>query len=350
MSFDKRLSKHAMKGRLPLIVIFAALAFLFGLGAFSSYNDAHAEVNDLMDYTGSQIRTGTWYEANLHYLIGAYAEDSKGTYYIAPLEQDGTYLGIYVPKSKISTAEKIAEDTLAFITGEGEAPTTYLTGRGKLTNMAEKEKQYFIEWFEEAGISRLELGSMAVYYKLDMVEGASAGKTAVGLGLAAVGALAVALITLIRFSAKKYRKKVDEVIQNRGLNPDFIEEDLTDAFKTKVADFGRHYALLYNSPQELVDYQDLIWVYKQKNTTTHRLYGIIPAGTTVTYAVTLTMRDSRQLATNVKKEEQADQVIQYLVGQAPYVIYGYSEELAGIYKQNFSSMVEIVDQRRTTNM
>ena len=350
MSLDKRLSKHAMKGRLPVIILFAALAVLFGLGAFSSYNDAHGKVNNLMDYTGSQIRTGTWYEANLHYLIGAYAEDSKGTYYIAPLEQDGTYMGIYVPKSKNSTAEKIADETLAYLTGKGDPPTTYLTGRGKLTNMASKEKQYFIEWFEEAGISSLELGSMAVYYKLDMVEGASAGTTAVGLGLAAIGSLAVAVITLIRFAAKKYRKKVDETIQNRGLNPDFIEEDLTDAFKTQTADFGKHYAILYNSPQELVDYQDLIWVYKQKNTTQHKVYGIIPAGKTVTHAIVLTLRDGRQLSTSMKKEEQADEVLKYLVEQVPYAIYGYSEELAGIYKQNFPSMIEAVDQRKATNV
>ena len=339
-----------MKGRLPLIILFAALAFLFGLGAFSSYNDAHAKVNNLMDYSGSQIRTGTWYEANLHFLIGAYAEDSKGTYYIAPLEQDGTYLGVYVPKSKTATAEKIMEDTMAYVSGNSDAPTTYLTGRGKLTNMTNKEKEFFIDWFNEAGVSSLELGSMAVYYKLDMVEGASAGTTAVGLGLVAIGSLAVALVTLIRFGAKKYRKKVDETIQSRGLNPDFIEEDLSDAFKTKVADFGKHYAVLYNSPQELVDYQDLIWAYKQKTTTTHKLYGIIPTGKTVTHAVMLTLRDKRQLTTSVKKEEQADEVLKYLVEQAPYAIYGYTEELAGIFAQNFESMISVVDQRRATNM
>ena len=349
MSLDKRLSKHATKGRLPLIILFAALAVLFGLAAFASYNDAHEKVHDLMEYNGSQIRTGTWYEANLHYLVGGYAEDKKGVYYIAPLEQDGTYLGIYVPKSMQSTADQIMDETMDYLNG-GSEPTTYLKGRGKLTNMAPKEKEFFIDWFEASGISSLEVGSMAVYYKLDMVEGKSAGTDAVIFGLVAAGFLAIVAIILIRLAGKKYRKKVDEVIQSRGLNPDYIDEDLNGGLKTRTADFGRHYAVLYNSPQQLIDYQDLVWAYKQKNTTTHKLYGIIPVGKTVAHSVVLTMRDKKQLSTNVKKEAEADEVLQYLIAQVPYALYGYTEELAGAYKQNFEAMITAVDQRKATNV
>ncbi|MCR5004552.1 MAG: hypothetical protein K6A77_01475 [Clostridiales bacterium] len=349
MSLDKRLSKHARKGRLPLIILFAALAAIFGLAAFASYNDAHAKLHGLMEYNGSQIRTGTWYEANLHYIVGGYAEDKKGLYYIAPLEQDGTYLGIYVPKSMQSTADKIMDETMDYLNG-GSEPTTYLKGRGKLTNMAPKEKEYFIDWFEVSGVSSLEVGSMAVYYKLDMVEGKSAGTDAIIFGLVAAASLAIAAIILIRFIGKKYRKKVDQTIQERGLNPDFIEEDLNGGLKTRVADFGKHYAILYNSPQQLVDYQDLVWVYKQKNTTTHKLYGVIPVGKTVAHAVVLTTRDKKQMSTTVKKEAEADEVLQYLIAQVPYALYGYTEELAGVYKQNFETMIAAVDQRKASNV
>ena len=100
----------------------------------------------------------------------------------------------------------------------------------------------------------------------------------------------------------------------------------------------------------LIDYQDLVWVYKQKNTTTHKLYGIIPVGKTVAHSVVLTMRDKKQLSTNVKKEAEADEVLQYLIAQVPYALYGYTEELAGAYKQNFEAMITAVDQRKATNV
>ena len=346
MEFYKRLQKKALKSRLPLIILFLALAVIFALMSYSSAQNATGEMKNLMDYTGSQLQKYDWYELDTNMVYGGYATDDKGVYYIVRLEQDGTFLGVYASKDDQEKLDRITEQTWNYLSETADAPTERLQGRGKLLGMEAKEKQYFTEFFTDLGVDASQVDM--VYYKLDIRSGSTEGVGAVIYGIVAAGALAIALVTLIRFGQKKYRKLVDKTIQERGLNPDFVGEDLAGGMKTANAEIGSHYALLYNTAQVLIDYQDLIWVYKQTNTTQHKIYGIIPAGKTVTHSVVFSLRDKRQLMTNVKKEEQADEVIRYLATQAPYVIYGYSEELATAFKQNFESMVTAVDQRRTT--
>ena len=56
MEFYKRLQKRALKSRLPLIILFLALAVIFALMSFSSAQNATGEMKNLMDYTGSQLQ------------------------------------------------------------------------------------------------------------------------------------------------------------------------------------------------------------------------------------------------------------------------------------------------------
>lgn len=347
MEFDKRLRKNAIKVRLlPMILMTLLAVFCCALG-LSYWKDKNKAVPDIMDQTEDTLKRDDWYSIDTNMIIDAFAEDDKGTEFLIMLEQDSTIIALYVPKKNVELAYRIVDATWSYLNEETDAPgTERLAGRGPLNGMSKQEEQFFRERLEELGLTNSEIAQHAQYLKLDLKAGASAGSDAAIIFVIAGAALAISLIMLIRLLSGAYRKKVDAVIARNQLIPELIEEDLANGRTLKSGVFGRRYALIGMSTQSLIDYQDLVWAYKQTTTTRHRLYGIIPVGKTVTYAVRFVTKDKVQTGCNVKNEEEADDLICYVAECAPFAIYGYTEEREQLMKTNFESLVQTVEERK----
>ena len=347
MDLYKTLKSKAIKSRIVWIILLIVLALGFAGAGRENYENKNKTLPDLNTQTGSELKKFDWYEVELNYLVDTYATDKKGNYYITALGTDNTFLGVYIPKNQIEEADRIVDETWAYINGTSSSLSSQtLKGRGPLNGMSDKEKQYFIEWFTDAGISEAELEGRVLYLKLDLTEGKSAGSEAVIFFLLAAAAAAIAVILLIRLFSGKYRKNVDAVIERNHLVPELVSEDLSQGLKMGKAVFGQKYALLYQATPVLIDYQDLVWVYKKTETTQHKIYGIIPAGKTVVRSVIFAQQDKTAPGTVVKKEEEGDQIVQHLMQYAPHAIYGYSQEREQMYKMNFDAMRQVVEGRK----
>lgn len=84
---------------------------------------------------------------------------------------------------------------------------------------------------------------------------------------------------------------------------------------------------------------DLLWVYKQ--VVQNKIYYIIPAGKT--FAVCLNWMDQ---SININgKEAGIDAFLEHLTGQKPWIVFGYSEELAAVYGKKRADLAALVAER-----
>jgi hypothetical protein len=147
-----------------------------------------------------------------------------------------------------------------------------------------------------------------------------------------------------------FQKKVMEKLTARGISPERASAELARGTSFKNVDVTPSFALLSGGTAELLPYDELIWVYGQTHTTKHKIYGIIPAGQTVTHNVLLVDRDQKTHTVACRNEKESQEILEQIHRYAPYVIAGYSDEIAKVAGSDFQQMVRHVDSRRSEQL
>ena len=343
----KKLKSHARRMYIPMIIA-AALCSLLGLsilgGALITRMNEFKELND---YTEYQLQTGDYYKlSDFNIILDWFAEDDDGKYYLILRESDSKWMGLYLKSSADKkTAEKIIEDNDRYLNDETDSLSdSSISVKGRLRNMDSDEKQYFQEYLEASGYSSTELYEVADFRTLDTSD-TNSGMLIAGI-LISAACLIWLFMSLRNLLGDGYVKKVQAKISERGMNPDHVAASLANCKSFKNIDLTSMFAVLYGMDAELIPYDELVWVYAQVHTIVHKLYGIIPTGKSVDHKAVLVGRDQKTHAVTCKNEEESVQVIQYISGYAPYLLSGYSEEIANIAKANFAQIIQYVDQRR----
>lgn len=156
---------------LGLAAVTAAIGMIFGSGLVKLIQGpAYFEPMDDNDITAL---TGRYLEADVDTLIGYYAETARNEgnkrnkstvhVYIMPVNTpDATiYIGVELPKSKISDAEAVVADTERMVDDENssyEWDGSHISVRGTLQPMDEETEQLFREYFYDAGFDDSEIG------------------------------------------------------------------------------------------------------------------------------------------------------------------------------------------------
>lgn len=160
---------------------------------------------------------------------------------------------------------------------------------------------------------------------------------------------ALATINLVRWSrrAREFashpiakRAGGEAVLQSQGLQLDqematfarrFGPARLTPHWIAMPTTFGTHLARL----------EDVVWVHRQ--VTQHRVWYVVPAGKS--HAVAFYTRGGHSFVVPCK-EKQADELANLVATRAPWVVAGYSDELANLWRKDRTSFVGEVDRRR----
>jgi len=90
---------------------------------------------------------------------------------------------------------------------------------------------------------------------------------------------------------------------------------------------------------QIIHVYDLVWIYKKL---TKHSVNFIPTGTTMAGVICTRYGQALEVSSGVLTES----LLQQLFERAPWVIAGYSAELAGIWKRDAAGLVAAVDQRR----
>lgn len=98
----------------------------------------------------------------------------------------------------------------------------------------------------------------------------------------------------------------------------------------------------------------LVWAYS-KHIATHNSVNFIPTGTTHDYSVLLHYTEPakqqgfvkiRGLEIKTKSEEASRDLVEYIFQYAPWIVAGYTPEIATSWKRNTSEMLDYVASRR----
>lgn len=341
-----KLKARARRTYIPMIIA-SAICLIAGLALLGSAAATRMnQFKELGDYTQDQLETGNYYKlTDYNYIFDYFAEDGDGQYFLVLRPSDNQWMGLYMKGSAMKTAEQIIEDNDKYLREE----TDYLSEstvsvKGRLRSMGSEENRFFREYLETAGFSSAQIDNQADFRTLDTSE-TDTGMLIAGIVLTAIGMIWL-FWNLKNFVGNGYVQKVEAKIAERGMNPEQVAAAFGSANSFKNVDLTPSFAVTHGMAAELIPYDELVWVYKQVHTTVHKLYGLIPTGKTVVHKAMLVDRAHQTHEVTCKNEAESDQIIQYISGYAPYLVAGYSDEIARTAQTDFAQIVQYVDRQR----
>ena len=103
----------------------------------------------------------------------------------------------------------------------------------------------------------------------------------------------------------------------------------------------------------IIQRQELIWVYAKDLATRHSI-NFIPTGTTHTYSIVMNYTEpipssgmlcARTLEIKAKDNSGSREVLEYIIQYAPWILAGYTKEIADLWENNTSRVIDFVKNR-----
>lgn len=248
--------------------------------------------------------------------------------------EDYRFMVIELAAKYDSEMENMAE---AFYYGESVEPITF---RGRIEKMTKEELKYFYEYFEEAEYTAEEIEEATLPYKI--VAGNVAGMKAGSYVLFGLGAVIffIGVIMLVSALRGGKLKKLKKEIEASGYSVDRVESDY--ARRQKVCEAPEIFmgdAFVYFSQgavPHVVLKKEIVWIYY--SATAHRVNGIKVANT---YGLNIVTKDKKTFALDVATKNKVIASVESLSAKLPWAVAGYSEELAAMFRNNYSQFLEI---------
>lgn len=289
---------------------------------------------------------GTYVEDDVYWLYTPYLEEYvqesgkpeklTGVQYVMDFD-DVYYMGIFAHQDNLDEAEELMEAVDAFHEGKldyDDVPILHV--KGTIKAMDQEELGYYLDLAD--GNAELEATFLPYYLDMDRINGQPVAAEVVLL-VGSLALLAAALFPLVKALSGGYQKKVTAKLAQAGDLETAAERAAQFYDRTEPISgvrMGAEYVyFLSGADSVLLRPWDVAWAYQ--STTQHRTNGI-PTGKT--YAVVLRTMDGAQYTLPVKKEEDAQRLLEAMQTSLPGVVLGYTEEIEKLYRQNRSVFSE----------
>lgn len=298
-----------------------------------------------------QLEEETWYRSDRQLFVGSYAENDEGVYYISIIansKDELNFMGYYVYNKDVEKADAIIDaiDAIYDLYENGIEPESvnFLSYRGYIYDMDETERQYFIEAFEDSGYDKETIDNLCykTFYPVSAMKALRENNFEIIL---VVSCVIFGIWTIIDYLSGHYKKQVKKTISVNHLDEDSVAYDLDSGVSLRVMQIGKKYALCTKGRPALFIFDQIIWAYPH-TTTTRTYYNGIPSGTSKSYEIRIFTSDKKCNKVKVSSEQEENEILEYLQKAAPAAIYGYDDNLKRTAKSNFSSLVNMVNQRR----
>ncbi|QUH18655.1 DUF6709 family protein [Alkaliphilus sp. B6464] len=257
--------------------------------------------------------------------------------YVIPTN-DENLMGVSISKSDIELANKIVDETYDWLDKKIEYPTSSLEVKGTLQKMDDEEYRYFVRFMEYLGYTTEEINGFAIPYVLKQGYIGKLNEDAVVLlGITSIGLVLFAIYTLIKAFSGSYQKNILKYIDN---NPSISFKELETDFSTaipvgkKIWVGSRWTFYLDGAAAQLVDNNDTIWAYRSEHT-------VIQKGGGFNRSISIKLFDinKRYTSLNVKKDAEADQILQIYNDIHNHMVIGYSRELEKCFQKDFDTFL-----------
>ncbi len=343
----KKMRRKAFAGHIigGLAVVLVSV-FLFAVWV-SDFTDYFIFAKDLFKQNSRTIQTRTFYKCKNNYILDYYGSDDKGYYCIIPIkgtDDTNTFMGFYVGQKDFDKVEQIMKETWKY-NENGTIPSTYLSYRGYVYDMTSTEREYFIDWFEEAKFQQEDIDKLCYKTFVPVPAGEMVGDYFFPVAICTILFL-VGVWMVLSYLTGFYSRKVRKTVKERNLSGQQVEYDLSTGEHYKKVDIGKRYTMVYGGTPQLFVNADFVWAYLNIQRTRHMLYGVIHTGTSTTYTVNIISCDGEVHQIAVSSQQAGDEIVTGLGMAAPYMLIGYDEQLMHLKDNNFSEMLRIVDKRK----
>lgn len=349
------LKKKTLVGKLwviiGLLMATAAIAVLFGSSAVKMLmGTTYFEPLDDNDISALQ---GQYLEADIDTLIDYYAETVKSESgkrdevtsreYILPINTpDATiYVGVELPKSKISDAEAVVDDTTRMLDDEDGSYTwdgSYVSVRGTLQPMDAETEELFRDYFRDAGIDDSEIGlSDDCYFRpLVLTDGKIDGeRTSTIIFMSVIGLITLigAVWTAVSAATGGYQKQIRNYIAATD-DPQGTEQALDRFYEDTMQEgdvrMNRSWLLyIHGGESWVLAGDDVAWAYQ--HTLRRKMYGVITVGKEVTVRVLSASEKKGSHVIYVRNEDEAKKLLEDLQRTYPDAMIGYDADLERRY-------------------
>ena len=352
------LKQKTLVGKLWAIIVLAVAAIfigvVFGPGiAKMIAGPTHFAPQDDHDVLSLQ---GQYLEADIDTLIDYYAETVvsesgrpdkvSAREYIMPVNTpDATvYIGVEVPKPKISDAEAVVADTERLIDDEDgsyEWDGSYVSVRGTLQPMDDETRQLWEDYFIDAGFSYDDIGLFDDCTALPLVltDGEIDGQDTFVYGF--MGVIGVLLVVLaiwfvVHSLTGGFQKQIRNYIKASD-DPQATEQALDRFYEDTMQDgkvrMSRSW-LMYDKGGNswVLAGDDVVWAYQ--HTVRHKAYGILTVRKEVMVRVFGAKEKRACHDIYVRNEDEAQEILRQMQSTYPDAMIGYNAEIEKRYRAN----------------
>ena len=352
------LKQKTLVGKLWAIIVLAVAAIfigvVFGPGiAKMIAGPTHFAPQDDHDVLSLQ---GQYLEADIDTLIDYYAETVvsesgrpdkvSAREYIMPVNTpDATvYIGVEVPKPKISDAEAVVADTERLIDDEDgsyEWDGSYVSVRGTLQPMDDETRQLWEDYFIDAGFSYDDIGLFDDCTALPLVltDGEIDGQDTFVYGF--MGVIGVLLVVLaiwfvVHSLTGGFQKQIRNYIKASD-DPQATEQALDRFYEDTMQDgkvrMSRSW-LMYDKGGNswVLAGDDVVWAYQ--HTVRHKAYGILTVRKEVMVRVFGAKEKRACHDIYVRNEDEAQEILRQMQSTYPDAMIGYDAEIEKRYRAN----------------
>lgn len=120
------------------------------------------------------------------------------------------------------------------------------------------------------------------------------------------------------------------------------QELLAPRFAVKNVFVTEHWLVSKVNGYHVMRLDDVVWLYK--HVTQYRYYGVIPVGKA--FAAHIRDRHGSEIQIRRRNEKQTHETLEAIMQGAPWALTGYDAQIEQAWKQNRSSVIDAVAQRR----
>ncbi|MBR6696429.1 MAG: hypothetical protein IKL70_08475 [Oscillospiraceae bacterium] len=279
-------------------------------------------------------------------VIDCCAEDDEGRYYVVPYGEE-TYAIIYVDSVYVPKFEDAADAMYEYRLDEtGELPYPYFK-EGENARVAMYPLEDDLVYYYEETMTANRLGDYKDYiepYLFYYQPASEWGNPYVAVIIASVIGgiiLVIGLVAGLSTPARFFKK-----MREKGIPEEELEEDLENADNILGNLFGEKYIVL--SGLDAFRAEDFVWAFVFTQTTRHKIYGIIPAGTTHSYSLRMFDKNGKFYeSSGSAREADAERMAELVATKySPNIYVGHSEQIAALYSQNPAMFIENIKANR----
>ena len=318
-----------------LVVIALSFLILFALlPKTTSYLTASKNVF-AQPYT--TLKDEKFYRGETKCIIDWYADNDKGRFYLAPVEDangNSGFLSIYVPNKFFDEVEAIADQTWEYMeSGDTSKLEKKFTCRGYITDLSGTARSYLEQYLRQADTSGNSLDRVSdkifvVVPFMDLLTGDSVLYFVLMVVFICLGIFLI-FSGITGLGMKKFKEK----LITKSVTAEQLDADMVNSAKIGALYIGDNYIVECSMNPTFHVLKDIVWYYPEKTN----------AGSNQTrFFATAYTRYHEKLRFPAKKEADSLLICEKIKEKQPRALYGFVIENSTLYYSHFDELLKIV--------